>query len=224
MENWKPWKTDGNFSIEMPDFCGRRFALSLTLNRNGVFFDIRKPSIINYSKNMELYHLQYTQRRLVTIKKMMKLFTVLFFEKMPCTFIPSWDVTKLGLQGHLLIPLVLSVVKSSPKTFENPPVFCFFTGLDISPEGALFTDEDVHEGIAINKDLFLLVIQDRMNFCASEWLIFCTKNHRQFWSRGIFYPMILQSIQPSRIDKFSCWWTIWIFHPIAPTCLSLVTL
>eukprot|EP00434_Breviolum_minutum_P002875 symbB.v1.2.002531.t1/scaffold127.1/size312441/3 len=33
--------------------------------------------------------------------------------------------------------------------------------LDISPEGALFTDEDVHEGIAINKDLFLLVIQDR---------------------------------------------------------------
>eukprot|EP00435_Cladocopium_sp_Y103_P043714 s1710_g12.t1 len=33
--------------------------------------------------------------------------------------------------------------------------------LDISPEGALFTDDDVHEGIAINKDLFLLVIQDR---------------------------------------------------------------
>ena len=33
-------------------------------------------------------------------------------------------------------------------------------GLDISPEGALFTDDDVHEGIAINKDLFLLVIQD----------------------------------------------------------------
>ena len=32
--------------------------------------------------------------------------------------------------------------------------------LDISPEGALFTDDDVHEGIAINKDLFLLVIQD----------------------------------------------------------------
>ena len=33
-------------------------------------------------------------------------------------------------------------------------------GLDISPEGALFTDDDVHEGIAITKDLFLLVIQD----------------------------------------------------------------
>lgn len=29
------------------------------------------------------------------------------------------------------------------------------------PGGALFTDDDVHEGIAINKDLFLLVIQDR---------------------------------------------------------------
>ena len=28
------------------------------------------------------------------------------------------------------------------------------------PGGALFTDDDVHEGIAINKDLFLLVIQD----------------------------------------------------------------
>lgn len=35
------------------------------------------------------------------------------------------------------------------------------SGLDISPEGALFTDDDVHEGIAITKDLFLLVIQDR---------------------------------------------------------------
>ena len=35
-----------------------------------------------------------------------------------------------------------------------------YAGLDISPEGALFTDDDVHEGIAITKDLFLLVIQD----------------------------------------------------------------
>eukprot|EP00913_Durusdinium_trenchii_P023788 g22338.t1 len=32
------------------------------------------------------------------------------------------------------------------------------SGLDISPEGALFTDDDVHEGIAITKDLFLLII------------------------------------------------------------------
>lgn len=33
--------------------------------------------------------------------------------------------------------------------------------LEISPNKTVFTDEDVHEGIAITKDLFLLVIQDR---------------------------------------------------------------
>ncbi|CAE7564176.1 Cacna1c [Symbiodinium pilosum] len=33
--------------------------------------------------------------------------------------------------------------------------------LEISPGKTVFTDEDVHEGIAITKDLFLLVIQDR---------------------------------------------------------------
>lgn len=49
----------------------------------------------------------------------------------------------------------------NPKTMWDCGFVCSaVAGLDISPEGALFTDDDVHEGIAINKDLFLLVIQD----------------------------------------------------------------
>lgn len=64
--------------------------------------------------------------------------------------------TEIGLQGP------------KPDTF---PKTCFFTGLDISPEGALFTDEDVHEGIAINKDLFLLVIQDGIPRQGPPWQV-----------------------------------------------------